>query len=220
MEQTPNQHGKNPGGRITAIIMEKKRAIRRAAVFVDDRLAVYARPNDVENLIVGHDIAETTLADLHRRYQRHQAYLQAVRYLGARDRSAREVHQHLTVKGWDTSAAHEAIERLRKEGYLDDRVFAEKWVAYRVRTAQRSRMAIIQELKQKGIARATIASAVAVIDEDALALACAKKKWRQWLRYDGEERTPRIVAFLQRKGFPYAACRNAAWTLDNLLQDN
>jgi regulatory protein len=200
--------------------MQRKGAFRRAAVLVGDRLTIYACPSDAEALAVGHVIAGPTLTDLHRRYQRHQAYLQAVRFLAARDRSTQEVDRHLAAKGWEASAVRSTIDRLREEGYLDDRVFAEKWVAHRVRTAQRSRLTIMQELKQKGIAQGLIRSAVAGIDEGELALACAKKKGRQWLRYAGAERTRRIVTFLQRKGFPYTICRHAADTLVDILPDN
>ena len=106
-------------------------------------------------------------------------------------------------KGGIAEAAHQAIERLKQEGYVDDRLFAQQWIDYRCRTAPRSRMAIMQELKQKGIARETILSAVATMDEAALALDCAQKKARQWRRYDGVQKEQRIAAFLQRKGFPY-----------------
>ena len=198
------------GGIITAIVIEKTATMPRAAIFVDDRRAVYALCRDAGRLAVGHAIADQALADLHRRYRHHGAYLQAIRYLGPRDRSVSEIKQHLTTKGWDTEANHQALERLKQEGYVDDEIFARKWVDYRCRTAPRSRIAIIQELKRKGIARATIQSAVEAMDEAALALDCTKRKSRQWLRYDGAEKEQRIVVFLQRKGFPYPACRKAA----------
>lgn len=210
MEQKPHQKCDGMGGIITAIVMEKTATMQRAAIFVDKRLTVYARPRDAERLVVGHAVTDNALADLHRRYHRHGAYLQAIRYLGPRDRSALEVQRHLTTKGWDEEANHQTVERLKQEGYVDDQVFSRKWVDYRRRTAPRSRVAIIQELKRKGISRETIESAVETMDEEALALDCAKRKARQWLRYDGTEKEQRIVIFLQRKGFPYPVCRKAA----------
>jgi len=208
------------GGLITAIVIEKTKVMPRAAIFVDERLAVYARPRDVKRLAVGQAITEQVLADLHRRYHHHGAYLQAIRYLGPRDRSVLEIKQHLTTKGWDTEAVYQAVERLEQEGYVDDEVFSRKWVAYRCRTAPRSRIAIIQELKRKGIARATIQSAVEAMDEEALALDCAKKKSRQWLRYAGAEKEQRIVIFLQRKGFPYPVCRKAAQAFADMSRND
>jgi regulatory protein len=201
------------GGLITAITMETTPLMKRAVIFVDNRRAAHARPRNSERLMVGHPISDQALAELQRRYDHHGAYLQAVRFLGPRNRSTSEIRQHLTAKGWPVDASHQAIERLKQEGYVDDRLFAQQWVDYRSRTAPRSRMAIMQELKQKGIAHETIMSAVATMDEAALALDCARKKARQWLRYDGVQKEQRIAAFLQRKGFTYAVCRETARTV-------
>ena len=198
---------------ITSIRMETTPLMKRAVIFVDSRQAAYARPRDSERLAVGHPVSDQALAELQRRYDHHGAYLQAVRFLGPRNRSASEIRHHLTAKGWNGEACQQAIARLKQEGYVDDRLFARQWIDYRSRTAPRSRMAIMQELKQKGIARETILSAVATMDEAALALDCAQKKARQWLRYDGAQKEQRIAAFLQRKGFTYAVCRETARTL-------
>ena len=140
---------------------------------------VVSRPGAAERLDA---LREETLAEMQRRYDDHGAYLQAVRFLGPRNRSASEIRQHLIAKGWHAEAAHQAIERLKQEGYVDDRLFTKQWIDYRCRTAPRSRMAIMQELQQKGIASETILSAVATMDEAALALDCAQKKARQWRR--------------------------------------
>jgi regulatory protein len=206
------------GGTITSIAIETTPLTKRAVIFVDNRRAAYARPPDSERLAAGDSISDETLAALQRRYDHHGAYLQAVRFLGPRNRSASEIQQHLTAKGWHVEASQQAIERLQQEGYVDDQLFAQQWIDYRSRTAPRSRMAIMQELKQKGIARETILSAVAAMDEAALALDCAKRKARQWLRYDGAEKEQRIAAFLQRKGFPYTVCREAACTIAHQSQ--
>ena len=208
------------GGTITAITMETTPLMKRAVVFVDNRRAAYALPRDSERLAISQPISNETLAELQRRYDDHGAYLQAVRFLGSRNRSASEIRQHLTAKGWHAEAAHQAIERLKQEGYVDDRLFTQQWIDYRSRTAPRSRMAIMQELKQKGIARETILSAVATMDEAALALDCAQKKARQWRRYDGVQKEQRIAAFLQRKGFPFAVCREIARTLARQSQED
>jgi regulatory protein len=208
------------GGTITAITMETTPLMKRAVVFVDNRRAAHALPRDSERLAISQPISNETLAELQRRYDDHGAYLQAVRFLGPRNRSTCEIRQHLTAKGWHAEAAHQAIERLKQEGYVDDRLFTQQWIDYRSRTAPRSRMAIMQELQQKGIARETILSAVATMDEAALALDCAQKKARQWRRYDGVQKEQRIAALLQSKGFPFAVCREIARTLARQSQED
>jgi regulatory protein len=205
---------------ITAIRLEKTRLMPRAVLELADRPAVYVLQRDAARLKEGDRLAEDRLQDLQQRYHRRAAYLQAVRFLGPRDRSAKEVAEHLDGKGWDGAACADALTKLRDEGYVNDLRFAQNWVAQRCRTAPRSRLAVSQELNRKGIERRTILKAVAAMDEEALALACARKKRRQWQRFNGDERRRRITAFLQRKGFPYEACRKAAASLVDLVGDD
>lgn len=207
-------------GSISAVRMEKTPLMVRAAVHVAGRPVFHVLRRDAVRLTIGDRVTDAAMEELQRRYQRRGAYLQAIRFLGPRDRSAGEVTDHLRRKGWDPAACAEALARLRGEGYVDDARFARAWVAYRGRTAPRSRAAMSQELEQKGIARPIIQEAVAAMDDAALALACARKKRRQWQRYDDDERRRRILTFLQRKGFPFAACRMAAETLAGQIPDD
>ena len=198
------------GGLIAAIRMEKTRLMPRAVVHLADGPAVHALRRDAAGLKVGDPISKSALIALEQRYQQRGAYLQAVRFLGPRDRSAQEIADHLQHKGWNAEACAAALARLRDEGHVDDPRFARTWVAYRCRTAPRSRLAVSRELERKGVARPIVQAAVADMDEEALALACARRKLRQWQRYQGHERRRRIAVFLQRKGFPYEVCRSAA----------
>lgn len=198
------------GASIAAIHFERTPLMPRAAVQLVDHPTVYLLQRDAVRLKVGEWMPPDTLQDLQRRYRNRAAYLQAVRFLGARDRSSKEVEDHLRGKGWEAAVCAQALAKLSHEGYVDDVRFAAQWVAQRCRSAPRSRLAVTLELKRKGVAPATIQAAVAAMDEDALALACARRKRRQWQRYTTEERRRRIVVFLQRKGFPYEACRQAA----------
>jgi regulatory protein len=200
---------RNGAGRISAIRLETSGRVKRAAVYVDDRLAVYALPGEVQNLVIGEVVRGEELRQLQEGYQK-GAYLQAVRFLARRDRSVREVQRHLYAKGWDEAACEHAVNRLQQERFLDDKALARKWVDYRARTAPRSRRVMMRELEQKGLDRQIIGDAVASMDEEALSLSCAQKKARQWQRFAGDERRQRIMVFLQRKGFPYAVCRETA----------
>lgn len=206
-------------GRITAVVPDKTGAVKRTAIHVDGRLAAYALPQEAEGFAVGDRIQGRELKRLQARYER-GAYLQAVRFLGRRDRSVREVQQHLRAKGWDGSARDRAVARLEQEGLLEDRALASKLIDYRARTAPRSRRAMTRELQQRGIDREIIHQAVDAMDEKTLALACARKKQRQWQRYPEDERMPRIMTFLQRKGFPYAVCRETARILSGDTPDD
>ena len=56
------------------------------------------------------------------------AYRAAVRLLAASDKTPGELYDRLTAKGIDGTEAEEAIERLKREGYLNELSYAEKTV--------------------------------------------------------------------------------------------
>lgn len=79
----------------------------------------------------------------------------AARFLEARSRSVAEVRRRLTGAGYRADLVEGAIERLRDLGMLDDEQFARSWVESRDRARPRGERAIREELRQKGIDRAT-----------------------------------------------------------------
>ena len=86
----------------------------------------------------------------------------AARFLEARHRSVAEVNRRLRSSGYRPDLVDGAIERLLELGILDDEAFARAWVESRDRARPRGERAIREELRLKGIDRATIA---AVLDE-------------------------------------------------------
>lgn len=86
----------------------------------------------------------------------------AARFLEARSRSVAEVRRRLTGAGYQAELVEGAIERLTELGMLDDEAFARAWVESRDRARPRGERAIREELRLKGIERAT---ADLVLDE-------------------------------------------------------
>lgn len=86
----------------------------------------------------------------------------AARFLEARSRSVTEVRRRLTGAGYRADLVEGAIERMTDLGMLDDEQFARSWVESRDRARPRGERAIRDELRQKGIDRAT---ADLVVDE-------------------------------------------------------
>ena len=56
------------------------------------------------------------------------AYRAAVRLLAASDKTPAELAERLAAKGFDKKEADDAIERLKKEGFLNELAYAEKTV--------------------------------------------------------------------------------------------
>lgn len=74
----------------------------------------------------------------------------AVSMLAGRPCSRSEVRRKLIVNHYSEEAADRVVARLEKEGFLDDRAFAEQWLRYRLSCRYGARR-IAQELKMKGI---------------------------------------------------------------------
>ena len=155
-------------------------------------------------------------ADMIKQWQveqgRRDAYQCALRFLGARDHSQREIRQKLRRQGFGGAAIDAAIEKLMDQSYLDDQVFAANYVNYRMKTSPRSRRLLWQELRRKGIRDDHIEAALKPVDERQMALACVHRKRRRWQRFEGQQLRLKMLAHLSSKGFSYDVSRLAVNT--------
>jgi len=139
------------------------------------------------------------------------AYRRAVLRLARRDQSAAELRRALAEKGHDAEEIEAAIERLRREKYLDDRGYAERFARSRMAHQGVGRARVRQGLRQRGVAKAEaeagLRAALAEVDEPGLLDSLARRYWKQHARVEPARRVPRLWAFLVRRGFPPALVR-------------
>jgi regulatory protein len=142
----------------------------------------------------------------------------AARFLEARQRSVAEVRRRLRGAGYRPDLVEGAIERLVELGILDDEAFARAWVESRDRARPRGERAIREELRLKGIDRATIDAVLeerrsgedAEPDRDA-AERLLERNMRSLARVaDPRQRRARAYALLARNGFDPDVCREVA----------
>lgn len=139
----------------------------------------------------------------------HEAATVALRLLRYRPRSEHELRQRLLEKDHPVEVVDEALDRVRVWGLINDAEFAAEWVRGRRSRRGKSRGALERELRDKGVAEAHIADAVADIDvsEDRHQAAelvrarLARRRGAVGPRPDEGERR-RLVAFLARRGYP------------------
>lgn len=144
------------------------------------------------------ELEEIVIAD-----ERQQAYVEALRFLERKPRTAKEISVRLQQKGMTEGGIEKTIQRLQREGLVDDGLYARQWTEQRMMRQKKGRMWIRQELRQKGIEAETIAETLSEVDEEAELDSCygiGKKKWAQT---QGEilERKRKTGAFLMRRGF-------------------
>lgn len=196
-------------GEITALVARRGHD-ERVAVHLDGRRAfdVSAVIADRAGLRAGlHLDAERQLEliDLDAPYR---ARDRALRLLGLRDRSRREIEMSLRRSGFDGQVIGQTVEWLTGLGYLDDRRFARAYATEKQRSGWGPRR-VAAELAAKGIERIVIAetlvSAEAESGEEALEGArvleqTVRKRFGGQFAVDPETAERRLAGFLARRG--------------------
>ncbi|MFN3336409.1 MAG: regulatory protein RecX [Thermomicrobium sp.] len=129
-----------------------------------------------------------------------------LRLLSVRPRSEAELQQRLRQKRFSEAVIQEVLARLRLLGYVDDRAFAEAWVAQRQATNPRGAAALRQELRSKGVSPELIKEVVLEDPESELAAAreLVRKHKQRLQRVDAKTARRRLTGLLQRRGFSWS----------------
>jgi regulatory protein len=133
------------------------------------------------------------------------AYRRAILCLARRDHSVAELRKALLGKDHEPAEVEAALERLRRERYLDDAGFAERFARSRMTHQGLGRLRVRQGLRQRGVDRGTIdagiTGALREVDERQVLDGLARRYWSQHARVEPAQRLPRLWAFLLRRGF-------------------
>ncbi|HRV76388.1 MAG TPA: regulatory protein RecX, partial [Candidatus Saccharimonadales bacterium] len=120
----------------------------------------------------------------------------------ARPRSEYEIRTKLRLKKFEQEEIDQLVDKLKKEGYLNDKEFANWWVNSRKLTRNISSLKLKSELAQKGIKGEVV--------EDALANNFSKEDELNSLKdlvknkknkYESEQK---LMSYLVSKGFNYS----------------
>jgi regulatory protein len=141
----------------------------------------------------------------------YRAKERALRLLGLRDRSRREIQMRLRQAGFEPAAVSETVEWLAGLGYLDDRRFAAAYVAEKQRGGWGPRR-IRAELAAKGVERPVVDEALAALEDagttgsgdgDALLEQTVRKRFGGQFATDPEAAERRLAGFLARRGYDW-----------------
>jgi regulatory protein len=127
-----------------------------------------------------------------------------LRLLSFRGRSINEIKMRLGRAGFSEEAVESAVDKLKRQGYLNDRDFARIWIDERFNSKRYGRHKIKQELYQKGVEKEIIESELSRLseaDEKEHALQLARKKYNQDTTTDAAGLERRMYQFLIRRGF-------------------
>lgn|SRR5690554_4167498 len=128
----------------------------------------------------------------------------AIRLVTYKLLSEKELFLKLTAKGYDEDVVNMAIEELKSMGYLNDMIYAQKFVYERIKLKPKSKKALSFELKSKGISEDIIETVLNDIDydEDVVIERLLRKRFRKYDLADSKI-TKKAYSFLMHRGFNF-----------------
>ncbi len=211
------------GYKILKIASQKRNFSRANVYFSDFVLGLSVKSVLENNLFLGKEISQSKLKRIIEDDFLEKAIEKALRLLGLRPRSEKEILDklidylsravdntqqkvkfdfHLVLK----DVADKAVARLEKRGLVDDEAFVVWWVEQRREFRPRSKREIFVELYQKGVERELIERKLAEVDynEAEAAIGLIEKKLRGFPeKMANIEKKKKLLSFLMRKGFYY-----------------
>lgn len=136
----------------------------------------------------------------------------ALRYLGTRARTSREMERHLDACEYGEVEVYETVERLKELGLINDHAFAQDFVRTRLATKPVSRAHLREQLMMHETEQDAIDQALLQVDEETqqrTAAAIAEKYTRQYARLSAQEREEMVFRRLLSRGYSYDDARAA-----------
>ncbi|HVQ43660.1 MAG TPA: RecX family transcriptional regulator [Candidatus Saccharimonadia bacterium] len=196
---------------VTAI--KRKSRLRGAVlfrVFIDEVFAFSLSDLELSNsgIRVGQELSEGQIGEFRAEAKESKAYALALRYLGVRMRSRRELADYLAGKGCEPAEIEVAIGRLEGLGLVDDLRFGRAWIADRQAVRPRSRLRLAQELAAKGVARDIAEVALRDMAPES-ELESLKQLIQRKRRLSGYADERKLTAYLQRQGYRWDLIKEA-----------
>ncbi len=216
--------------KVTQVEPQKKNP-QRFNVFLDGKFAFGADEDlIVENrLIPGKEIDQAMLDKLLFESEVGKMSDRLYNLLSIRLRSEKEVRDYLRKKNFEKRIKEKEeisdvgieflIDRFKRKGLINDKVFAEAWVESRRRSKKKGIQVLKMELYQKGIDREIIeeifSETLGGESEENLARQSLEKKLNSWKNLPELELRKKATEFLVRRGFEYSLAKTV---IDNLIK--
>lgn len=205
--------------KITALEAQKRNP-NRVNVHLDGEFAFGVARIVAAWLKVGDTLDEAKVQKLQADDARERAVQQALLFLSYRARSESEIRKNLRKHEIPEEVIEETLARLRQDGLANDDQFARAWVENRTTFRPRSRRMMALELRQKGLDEETTSTALAEVDDEALAYEAAQKRASRFKELEWQDFRKKLSEFLARRGFAYAVIAPTVTKIWNEMHGN
>lgn len=185
---------------------------KKYRVFVDGELAfiLYKSELSSHSIKEGAEISQEIYEEIKERVVLKRAKKKALKLLEDMDRTEAQLRERLLQNGYLEETAKKAMEYVKSFGYINDSVYAKKFVE--AKKGKKSRREIYASLCRRGLSRETIENAFRECFERGDSLEAIRTIARKRGYTPGaadEEEKRRLLAYLARKGFDLEEIRQA-----------
>ncbi|MEW5702047.1 MAG: regulatory protein RecX [Candidatus Zixiibacteriota bacterium] len=178
----------------------------RVRVYIDGMYAFELS----RKVILAQDVTEGEVLSAERRRELEMIAIReaAIALLARRERSRAELAAGLRRKRFSPALIDAVLGKIEADGLQSDARFADAWVGTRRRLSPRGRLALVYELKQRGIGESEIGRAIGQYtptdEREALRELIAARLPRLTASGGNKEKVKhRLLSFLARRGFAY-----------------
>jgi regulatory protein len=196
----------------------------RVRVYIDGEHAVTVAQKNAARmgLRVGQDADREAVMQVVGEDEKTRAQRSALYYLGRAERSRAQVVRYLEAREYAPEIVNSVMDKVDAYGYVDDARYARMLVEDRARLRGKSRRAVRQEMREKGLDAATIEEAMALYGdreemENAMRIA---RKYYQRNRGDREGFERKAGAALYRRGYDWEVIRDALRAVEEGGEDD
>lgn len=202
---------------ITSVERHKKNK-DKLSVYIDNQYAFsileedYIRLGFYEKQEIAQDEIDHIKTDINYR----SAKSMAVKFLVMKLRSERDVREKLDNEGYDDEVISNVIEELKSMGYINDRMYAQKYVYDRSKLKPQSKKLLKYDLINRGIPEEITDEVLTdwEIDETAVAESLIRRKFGKY-DFNDLKVQKKIYSFLQHRGFSFQQIDEALKSFQN-----
>jgi regulatory protein len=191
--------------KITSVEKSKKNN-KMLSIFIDNVYSFSISEEDYFrlNLYEKTSISEREIDDIKNSIALKTVKSSAIRLITYKLLSEKELFLKLIAKGYDEDVVNIAIEEVKSIGYLNDTIYAQKFVYERIKLKPKSKKALSFELANKGISGDIIETVLNNIDydEDVVIERLLRKKFGKYDLADPKI-TKKAYSFLMHRGFDF-----------------